>query len=152
MKEIARIFEDTAKYLRKYVSDLKPEHLTENYQQGPSINWLIGHIAIYRHLVARKLGFEEPEHEWAKAFDFGSVPGEPLPKSVEELVSEIERITPEICSRIRNLPQEERERVLEDGSTVGENVAFFLMHDAYHLGQIAYIRARLGYPWPFTEE
>jgi len=151
MKEIAKSYEESIGYFKKWLEGIKPEHLTENLLGGPSINWELGHIAIHRHLLARKLGFEEPEPSWKHAFDFGSKPGEPLPLTCDELIAEIERITPEIVSRLSNLSAEEREKKDERGKTLGENIAFFFWHDGYHFGRLGYIRARLGYPWPFSE-
>jgi hypothetical protein len=30
--------------------------------------------------------------------------------------------------------------------TVGDQIAFIALHDAYHVGQLAYVRKALGYP------
>jgi uncharacterized damage-inducible protein DinB len=30
--------------------------------------------------------------------------------------------------------------------TVGEQLAFFALHDSYHVGQLAYVRKTLGLP------
>lgn len=151
MKEIAKCYEECVGILKKWLEGIKPEHLTENLLGGPSINWELGHIALYRYLLARMLGQEEPEPSWKQAFDFGSQPGQPLPLNCDELMVEIERITPKIVDRLCSLSEEERVKKGERGYTLGETIAFFLWHEGSHFGRLSYIRARLGYPWPLEE-
>ncbi len=111
---------------------------------------MLGHIALYRYYLARKLGWDEGEPTWKQAFDFGAKPGNPLPLNAEELIYETGRITPEIVSRLQNLTAEEREKKDERGNTLADSIAFLFMHDSWHFGQLSYIRARLGYPWPIV--
>ncbi len=152
MKELATALERSLKYYKAWLDGITPEHLSENLLGCPSINWILGHITKYRHLMARKLGWTEPEPEWAEPFDFGAKPGEPLQLTVPELIKELERITPELIERLRTLPSEKRDEKTEEGSTLGDELMFLYMHDAYHFGQISYIRSRLGYPSPFGNE
>jgi len=60
---------------------------------------------------------------------------------------------PELAGRLQeavaNLSEDDLERPLKDMGTVAESLAAWIMHDAYHTGQIVLIRKMQG-SWPAT--
>jgi hypothetical protein len=111
--------------------------------------WVAGHIVQTRAMVLQMLG-ESAETGWGSLFDRGAKVGKP-----EEYPSgpEIARVMGEISQRlhaaIASLEDEQLSRPaslpVPGLKTLSDELAFFALHDAYHIGQLAYIRKGLGY-------
>jgi hypothetical protein len=112
--------------------------------------WVAGHIVQTRAMVLQILG-ERAETGWGNLFDRGAKIGDP-----KEYPSgpEVARATGEISARLHSalaiVPDEQLSRSaslqIPGLKTLADELAFFALHDSYHVGQLAYIRKGLGYP------
>jgi uncharacterized damage-inducible protein DinB len=112
--------------------------------------WVAGHVAQTRATVLRLLG-EPFDTGWGDLFERGAKVSDV--KQYPER-DEIERVMGNVAARLQA-----KLASLEDGflagpqtmdlrnaTTMADQLAFFALHDSYHVGQMAYIRKSLGYP------
>jgi hypothetical protein len=105
-------------------------------------NWLLGHIVHCRFMLAGMIGLEvkNPHEEiYWQAIDNIAYP------SIERLNADFKNISSLLINEIGNLTDES----LEDNSVahqppLAEWISFFAYHEAYHLGQIGYLRKLIG--------
>lgn len=112
--------------------------------------WVAGHIVQTRAMVLQMLG-EPAETGWGPLFDRGAKIGNPkdYPSGAE-----VARVMREISLRLHTalaaLQEEQLNRPaslpIPGLKTLTDELAFFALHDAYHVGQLAYVRKGLGYP------
>ena len=111
--------------------------------------WVAGHIVQSRAMVLQMLG-EQAETGWGSLFDRGAKIGNP-----KEYPSgpEVARVMREISPRLHTALAFQDEQLSRPASlqipgltTLTDELAFFALHDAYHVGQLAYVRKGLGYP------
>ncbi|HEU4952196.1 MAG TPA: DinB family protein [Holophagaceae bacterium] len=106
-----------------------------------TVTWLLRHVLDYRH-------------ETLGALDAPFTPSVPEPRSLEELISALDE-TQEALSRA--LEAVEDWTVLRTHPALGaptpleQLVGIFLVHEAYHIGQIATTRRLLGLPGALKE-
>jgi len=115
-----------------------------------SMLWVAGHVVQTRATVLQMLG-ERLETGWGNLFDRGATVGDPhrYPYGAE-----VERVMREASPRLRAaLSALSNEQLARPASlpipgvkTLADELAFFALHDSYHVGQMAYIRKGLGYP------
>ena len=112
--------------------------------------WVTGHLVQTRAMILRLLG-EPVETGWGDLFERGAKVSNA--KRYPER-DEIERVMRDVASRIQTkLASLEDEYLagpatmeLPNATTMADQLAFFALHDSYHVGQMAYIRKSLGYP------
>jgi uncharacterized damage-inducible protein DinB len=112
--------------------------------------WVAGHVVQTRATVLGQLG-EPVDTGWGDLFERGAKVHDA--KRYPER-DEIERVMRDVASRIqRKLASLEDEYLagpatmeLPNATTMADQLAFFALHDSYHVGQMAYIRKSLGYP------
>ena len=112
--------------------------------------WVAGHLVQTRTMVLRQLG-EPVDTGWGDLFERGAKVSDA--KRYPER-DEIERVMRDVASRIQTkLASLEDEYLagratmeLPNATTMADQLAFFALHDSYHVGQMAYIRKSLGYP------
>jgi uncharacterized damage-inducible protein DinB len=112
--------------------------------------WVAGHVAQTRAMLLGFLG-EPVDTGWGKLFDRGAalVDSKQYPSK-----EEIERVMRDVTARLRTKLASVKDETLAKPatmqvpgtSTVADELAFFALHDSYHVGQLAYIRKSLGYP------
>ena len=112
--------------------------------------WVAGHIVQTRATVLQMLG-EEAETGWGQLFDRGAKLGnrKDYPSGLE-----VERVMREVSPRLHAaLTSAQEEQLSRPASlpipgikTLMDELAFYALHDAYHVGQLAYVRKGLGYP------
>ncbi len=112
--------------------------------------WVAGHIVQTRAMVLQIFG-EQAETGWGSLFDRGAKIGNPrgYPSGLE-----VARVMREISLRLHTvlaaLQDEQLNRPasmpIPGVKTLTDELAFFALHDAYHAGQLAYVRKGLGYP------
>jgi len=114
--------------------------------------WVAGHILNTRSgVILGSLG-KQPASYWGDLFARGGKLVErskyPSPQEIrnawkgvaDELATALANVTDEVLSR----PVPDSPAPKFDGK-VGGLVAFFALHEAYHVGQLAYLRKFLGY-------
>ncbi len=114
---------------------------------GNSINWLVGHILVYRDRLHELLGLPPA---WPASLgdpapyrrgEDGTL-AEPAPLAA--LHTALDASQQALVSRIARLtPQRLAERA-SDTMTVAEQVGFLGFHEGYHAGQVGVLRRLLG--------
>jgi uncharacterized damage-inducible protein DinB len=112
--------------------------------------WVAGHIAQTRAVVLQMLG-EQAEAGWGSLFDRGAKIGNPKEyPSGSEVARVMREISPRLHTALAALQDEQLSRPaslpIPGLKTLTDELAFFALHDAYHVGQLAYVRKGLGYP------
>jgi uncharacterized damage-inducible protein DinB len=112
--------------------------------------WIAGHILDTRAVVLKLLGEEFPR-PWKELFTLGSVIAE---RALYPSVSEIQVAVHEVSERFKIvlsavddefLAQPQSGLGLPNSVTRADEIAFFAQHEAYHVGQMAYLRKALGH-------
>ena len=115
--------------------------------------WIAGHVVQTRAMILQLLG-EAVDTGWGKLFDRGA----PAPTvddvghypSHEEIAKIMREITPRLHAKLASLDDTYLAgpaRLHVPGTkTVADELAFFALHESYHVGQLAYVRKGLGYP------
>ena len=112
--------------------------------------WVAGHIVQTRAMVLQMLG-QQADTGWGCLFDRGAKLGDPghYP-SGSEVARVMNGITPRLHAALAVLEDEQLNRPsslpIPGLKTLTDELAFFALHDAYHVGQLAYLRKGLGYP------
>lgn len=116
---------------------------------GNCLNWVLGHMISARNRLMTQLGiapvwqidlaFHYSGHEeaaWSqeKAVDLKTLKTD-LARSQQELMGALDQLPPEALSTVD-----------DHGRTLGDALTFFNFHEAYHGGQIAFLRRLLGKP------
>ncbi len=112
--------------------------------------WVAGHVVQTRAMVLQLLS-EQVDTGWGHMFDRGATIGD-----VRQYPSrdDIERVMRDVSSRLHTKLSSLKDQdlavpasmQLPGTKSVADELAFFALHDAYHVGQLAYIRKGLGYP------
>jgi hypothetical protein len=112
--------------------------------------WLAGHIVDTRAVVVHLLGEELPR-PWKELFTLGSVVGD---RAQYPPVSDLQIGMDEVSDRLKAalgtvddafLAQPHSGLGLPNSVTRADEFAFFAQHEAYHVGQMAYLRKALGH-------
>ena len=134
-------------------ADIQPDHwFAQPCDASNHLMWVAGHILNTRSgVVIRSLG-GEPASYWGDLFARGGKLVErsnyPRPQEIRDAWSKVgadleiafANVTDEVLSR----PVPDSPAPKFDGK-VGGLIAFFALHEAYHVGQLAYLRKWLGY-------
>jgi uncharacterized damage-inducible protein DinB len=112
--------------------------------------WVAGHIVQTRVMVLQMLG-EPADTGWGSLFDRGAKIGDPKEyPSGPEVARMMREISPRLHAALAALLDEQLNRPaslpIPGLKTLSDELAFFALHDAYHVGQLAYVRKGLGYP------
>jgi uncharacterized damage-inducible protein DinB len=114
--------------------------------------WIAGHVVQTRAMILQLLG-EPVDTGWGKVFDRGAAAATAADASRYPSRDEIARvmrdITPRLHAKLASLDDAYLAgpaRIQVPGTkTVADELAFFALHDSYHVGQLAYVRKGLGY-------
>jgi hypothetical protein len=114
------------------------------------VNWLVGHILLYRDRIHDVLGIDPAWSEHLGTSDpyrSGVSPsaGE-LSVPLTTLRTELERSQGTVLTKLAHLTAEDLAAAGTPNRTVAEQLALFGAHDLYHVGQIAMVRRLLGKP------
>ncbi|MBC8367252.1 DinB family protein [bacterium] len=119
--------------------------------RGNSLGWLAGHTTSSRHVWAKLLGVNE-DFPFPERFDRGANPSGNLDyPSLTEIGAAWQDISRKAVlameeAKIENLDAPAPfSTPSEDDSVLGA-LAFFALHESYHVGEMAYVRKLLGFP------
>lgn len=147
---VAMIFALNEPFVLSALDGLSPAEL---WRRQPDCNnpmlWIAGHVVQTRASVLGLLG-SPVETGWGNLFDRGATLGDPERYPARE---EIERVMREVSPLLHTgLAALDDTRLARPGTaelpfarTLGDELAFFAMHESYHVGQMAFIRKGLGY-------
>ena len=112
--------------------------------------WVAGHVVQTRAFVAQLL--ERPiDTGWGSLFDRGAKVEDPSHYPTRD---EVERVMGEVSAKLNAALAEATEEQLNRPASMeipgcrslADELAFFSLHESYHVGQLAYIRKSLGHP------
>jgi hypothetical protein len=114
------------------------------------ILWVAGHIVQTRATVLQMLG-QAGDTGWGTLFDRGATVGDRSQyPSATEVVRVMREVSPKLRAALAVLNDAELSRPaslpIPGINTLMDELAFFALHESYHVGQLAYIRKSLGYP------
>ena len=152
IKPVAFIFANNDSLADRSFLGVKPEDVWKRpTPQTNSMLWIFAHMVATR---ARILGvFGEPyETGWGEMFGRGAELQDPSTYPTREQIAEAGR---EVNARLfaklaavtdADLAREAKGPRPPSAVTVGDQLAFFALHESYHVGQLAYVRKALGLP------
>ena len=111
--------------------------------------WVMGHLIVHRGRTLKLLG-EQWDTSWASLFARGvqRVDDAEYPSS-DEMRSAWNQVSADLSAALSNAPAEVLSQAAPKGPTfdgkLSGSVAFLAFHDAYHAGQVSYLRKWLGY-------
>ncbi len=118
--------------------------------RGNSLGWLAGHAASSRHVWAKLLGVNV-DFPYPERFERGAKPSEDLDyPSLAELAEAWQGISSKALLAMEEAMPEILDAPVpfstpsEDDSVLGA-LAFFALHESYHVGEMAYVRKLLGF-------
>jgi uncharacterized damage-inducible protein DinB len=114
------------------------------------ILWVAGHVVQTRTTVLQMIG-QSVDTGWGTLFDRGAKIGD---RSQYPSATEVARVMCEVSPKLRGaLAAITEAELMRPASlpipginTLMDELAFFALHESYHVGQLAYIRKSLGYP------
>jgi len=105
-------------------------------------NWLLGHILHCRYMLANMIGAkaENPFDEvYCDAIENGDYP------TVEKVFAQFPIISEKVLDRLSGLTDSELDaKPAHDKPALADIVSFFVYHEAYHIGQLGYVRKLIG--------
>ena len=119
---------------------------------GPVSNpllWLAGHVTHFRTRLLTLVGVPR-DFPWGSVFDTGAKVGPPeMYPRPEEIVVVWEEISELLMDRLAVLTEEDLKappsaRVPSTDATLRGAIGYFSLHEAYHVGQMGYVRKWLG--------
>lgn len=146
---LAMIFAFNDDVVFRALEGLTPSQLWQRpTERNNPMAWVAGHVVQTRALVLGLL--EEPfETGWGNIFDRGAISNSDRYPSRDEIERVMRDVSPRLHSKLASLDDGSLARpsgMLPFAKTLADELAFFALHDTYHVGQMAYIRKALGYP------
>ena len=148
---IAGIFKSNTDIVNKAIGNVDPEH----WFKGPGddsnhLMFLMGHLVVHRGHTLRALNVEW-KTRWLSLFSQGAdrVADTAYP-SVEEMRAAWEEVSTKLANALKEPTADVLAKTTPKGlptydGKISGTVAFFAFHDAYHVGQVSYLRKWLGY-------
>jgi uncharacterized damage-inducible protein DinB len=150
-KNISGIYRANTDIINKAIADVRPEDwFRKPGDDSNHLMWLLGHVVVHRGLVLKTIGGHW-DSSWASLFTRGS---ERVDDADYPSVDEMQKAWNQISEQLKNALREAPEDVLAKASPEGMpsfdkklsgTVAFLAFHDAYHTGQVSFLRKWLGY-------
>jgi len=136
-------------YLKALGGVTREQLLRRPGERSNPLLWIAGHLALSRTRVVNLLGGER-EPRWGELFATGSkVEDVSRFPDVADVTALWRELADEIQQRLRALPAERWEdpvriRIPSDDGTLRGAIALIAFHEAYHVGQMGYVRKWLG--------
>ncbi len=146
-------FQASAAALEKLTADVSEEHAGAFIRSlSNNIKWQIGHLTLTRMYFLERwnpdVNFDSVFGTRLRSmFDRGSKPLAPqIYPSLASLQQAFRTDDAEWCRHLRSLSPDALASPHSDGTqTLGDLLLFLLRHDAWHCGQIAFVRSQLGH-------
>jgi DinB family protein len=147
---VAEQFRITTNLFIKAMSDVDKDEAMR--RPGPVSNpllWLAGHVIHFRSRMLSLVGVNR-EFPWGDIFDTGSRVGDAeIYPGPEELVGAWEEMSELLMDRLTMLTEADlalppAARVPSTDATLRGAIGYFSLHEAYHVGQMGYVRKWLG--------
>ena len=149
---ITYIFEANDGLIRQTLSDLPVDALWKQPGgQGNSIMWIVGHITQTRAGLLSLLG-ERASTGWGELFRRGAQLQDPSAYPEAQAIKAVAvDLTKRLRAKLETITEDELAVPvnpavrLPNVNTVVDALAFFAFHEAYHVGQLGYVKKALGY-------
>lgn len=152
MVPIAMIFKINDDLLRRAVDGLTKEELWQRpTDKNNPMLWILGHVVQTRARILQLL--DEPfDTGWGNLFGRGAPLKEQAPypplKEITRILNEVNRL---LYAKFESLDDAQLARAaqgleLPRAKTLADQLAFFGLHESYHVGQMGYVRKALGHP------
>jgi uncharacterized damage-inducible protein DinB len=148
---IVFIFQANDGLIRQTLSDLPAEAFWKQPAgHGNSIMWIVGHITQTRAGMLSLLG-ERASTGWGELFRRGAQRRDssayPEPQAIKAVGVDLSK---RLHAKLATMTEDELVAPvttvkLPNVNTVVEALAFFAFHEAYHVGQLGYVKKALGY-------
>ncbi|NIM94778.1 MAG: hypothetical protein GTO18_13845 [Anaerolineales bacterium] len=117
--------------------------------RGNCMNWVLGHIMVYRDLVLQMLGEETLLDEREKSLykkESEPITDEETAVPLERLLSVLQESEERLVTALEEVTSEGWEANAEQGDeySVGEWIEFLEWHENYHVGQLEILRQLAG--------
>jgi len=151
---IATIFAINDNFVVRALEGLTHEELWRApTERNNALIWIAGHVVQTRAMLLQLLG-EPVDTGWGKLFDRGAPAATMADAERYPSRGDIERvmrdITPRLHAKLASLDDTylagPAKMQVPGTKTVADELAFFALHDSYHVGQLAYVRKGLGQP------
>jgi uncharacterized damage-inducible protein DinB len=150
---IAMMFQINQGLLARALDSLTDDELWQRpTDKNNPMLWIAGHVVQTRASILKLLG-EPFDTGWGDLFQRGVALKDdraryPSPREIDPVMRDI---TVRLHAKLAALDDQQLASPatgpsLPGAQTVADQIAFFAFHEAYHVGQLAYIRKALGYP------
>ena len=148
---ISGIFKANTEIINRAIADVRPDDWFRTPGDDSNhLMWLLGHVVVHRGKLLKTLGHEW-NSSWTPLFARGSerLADSEYP-SIEEMTGTWKQISDQLRTALREAPEEVLAKPMPDSpfsfdKKVSGLVAFYAFHDAYHTGQLSFVRKWLGY-------
>lgn len=148
---IKGMFRANTDIINKAIADVKAEDWFRTPGDDSNhLMWLLGHVVVHRAYVLKTLGVDW-NSSWAPLFARGAerVADSAYP-SIDEMRDAWSHVSEQLKSTLNESPAEVLSKPAPEGppsfdKKISGTVAFFAFHDAYHTGQVSFLRKWLGY-------
>ena len=119
---------------------------------GHDPRWLVGHLSATRQSLLKLVGLAQPTVAWAEPFGRGKSAADlPADLDLGPVIAAFQASQPLLDARWEALTAEDLAkpfgRVLPNGTdTLGGALQFYAFHEAYHIGQLGFLRCLTGRP------
>ena len=149
LKLIAGQFEMQTRLFKNALEGLEADYPTRPSEATNHIAWLAGHLASARYSIISLLGAsaQEPHPD---VYGQGKGIDENLTyPSLDRCLADWNEVTPLLMDVLKNVNEEALSSKspfpTPMGEKLGDVIAFFAHHEAYHIGQIAILRKYFGH-------
>lgn len=150
-KNISGMFRANTDIISKAIADVRPDDWFRTPGDDSNhLMWLLGHLVVHRGMVLETLGGKW-DSSWAPLFARGTqrVDDAQYP-TVDEMRAAWAGISEQLTAALREPSLDVLTRPVPEGSLsfdkkLSGKVAFLAFHDAYHAGQVSFLRKWLGY-------
>ena len=147
---LADLYNLNTKLINKTLEDLTDDVAHKRINDtGSSLHWIIGHIANSRHYVGGLFN-AGAEFENSELYNGGTPMKEPSAyPPIAEIKKIFENVSGKFMKRLEELTDDDINKKLESKLPVKDEtmlgaIAFFSLHESYHVGQLSFIRRQLG--------
>jgi uncharacterized damage-inducible protein DinB len=150
---VAHQYALSTKLVLQCTADIQPDHwFAQPCEASNHLMWVAGHILNIRSGVILRLLGNEPAGYWGDLFARGGKLVErskyPAPQEIRDAWT---KVSADLATAFSNVSEKTLAQPAPHSNapnfdgTVGGLIAFFALHEAYHVGQLAYLRKFLGY-------
>ncbi len=144
---LCALFTDTYASVKRQIEGLShPESVYQPPFGGNCANWIVGHLVVARCNFMMLLDVPSIwSMDQCRRFIPGSSPVTGADDAVpfQTLVADLERIQEQLLAALGDVAAQKLD-VISGDKSVGAHLAFYHAHEAYHAGQLEFLRQMLG--------